>query len=201
MAGLAAGASLDSKGGVMRGERLPQVADECSAGRLPSHRRFLPPDRTHCARLRLLAVCAAPPVSAAARVYAPRARWALEPRRRAAFRRRRTMNSPAYGLWLLVIINSAVFIIFAFSFTRPRTKRDWRSFGAFSAFVVALFTEMYGFPLTINLLSGWLSSSYPGVDLLSHNNGHLWEVLEHEIGAKRSKRSRGVAAMTGSDPQ
>src|SRR5215207_4125536 len=87
------------------------------------------------------------------------------------------MNSSDYGLWLLVIINSAVFIIFAFSFTRPRTKRDWRSFGAFSAFLVALFTEMYGFPLTIYLLSGWLSSRYPGIDPFSHDNGHLWEVL------------------------
>lgn len=86
-------------------------------------------------------------------------------------------NPPAYGLWLLVVINSAVFIIFAFSFARPQTKRDWRSFGAFSAFLVALFTEMYGFPLTIYLLSGWLSSRYPGIDLFSHNNGHLWEVL------------------------
>ena len=86
-------------------------------------------------------------------------------------------NPPAYGLWLLVIINSAVFIIFAFSFARPQSKRDWRSFGAFSAFIVALFTEMYGFPLTIYLLSGWLSSRYPGIDLFSHNNGHLWEVL------------------------
>jgi protein-S-isoprenylcysteine O-methyltransferase Ste14 len=86
-------------------------------------------------------------------------------------------NPPAYGLWFLVIINSAVFIIFAFSFARPQTKRDWRSFGAFSAFLVALFTEMYGFPLTIYLLSGWLSSRYPGTDLLSHNSGHLWEVI------------------------
>jgi protein-S-isoprenylcysteine O-methyltransferase Ste14 len=75
------------------------------------------------------------------------------------------------------VINAAVFIIFAFSFTRPRTARDWRSFGAFSAFLVALFTEMYGFPLTIYLFSGWLGSRFPGVNLLTHNSGHLWETL------------------------
>ncbi len=105
-----------------------------------------------------------------------------------------TPVAPAYGLWSLVVINVLAFAIFAFSFTRPRTARDWRSFGAFTAFLVALFTEMYGFPLTIYLLSGWLQRRVPGLDLLSHDTGHLWQTL---LGWKGDPHTNPLHLLSG----
>ena len=82
----------------------------------------------------------------------------------------------AYGLWPLVILNTGLFVLFAASFFHPRTMRDWRAMGAFSAFLVALFTEMYGVPLTVYLLSGWLGDRIPALQA-THAGGHLWNDL------------------------
>ena len=82
-----------------------------------------------------------------------------------------------YGFWSLVLINAAIFVFLALSFLTPVKRREWRSFGLFTAFVVALFTEMYGFPLTIYLLTAVLGSRYTALNPFSHASGHLWITL------------------------
>jgi protein-S-isoprenylcysteine O-methyltransferase Ste14 len=82
--------------------------------------------------------------------------------------------SYSYGFWSLVVVNVALFAFFILSFLTPLKKREWRSMGVTLAFFVALFTEMYGFPLTIYILTGILGSKYPALNPFSHASGHLW---------------------------
>lgn len=83
----------------------------------------------------------------------------------------------AYGFWSLVLVNAGLFIFFILSFMTPVRKREWRSMSVTIAFFVALFTEMYGFPLTIYILTGILGSKYPALNPFSHASGHLWVVF------------------------
>lgn len=87
------------------------------------------------------------------------------------------IESYAYGMWPLVIINAAIFIIFVFSFLKPKKRWEWRSMGGFTAFVIALFTEMYGFPLTVYILTSILGNRYPATNPFSHVSGNLLAVF------------------------
>jgi hypothetical protein len=75
-----------------------------------------------------------------------------------------------YGNWSLVlasiIISTFIFTVF---FARPK-KIDWKLYGLTEAFIISLFTEMFGIPLTIYLISTYLQIDIP----LNGLTGHLW---------------------------
>lgn len=86
-------------------------------------------------------------------------------------------GTETYGIWPAALVSIGIFIFFVLSYIKPKKKVEWHSMGTYSAFVIALFTEMYGFPLTIYILTSVFGSKYPVLDPFSHLNGHLWVAL------------------------
>jgi protein-S-isoprenylcysteine O-methyltransferase Ste14 len=73
-----------------------------------------------------------------------------------------------YAILMIVFASWLLYLFFA-----PRSWREWAGAGLVQAFIIALYGEMYGFPLTIYVLTGLLHVKIPMV----HNSGHLWATL------------------------
>lgn len=84
------------------------------------------------------------------------------------------LDEYGYGLWGAVLLNILMFGAFTYLAFKPQDKKDWRTLGTFTSFLVALFAEMFGFPLTIYILTSVLGNKYPVLDPFTHFNGHLW---------------------------
>lgn len=77
------------------------------------------------------------------------------------------------GHWGLTIIMVVVASWILYKYVAPKSFKEWRNAGLVQAFIIALYAEMYGFPLTIYILTSLFGVDIPWL----HTRGHLWATL------------------------
>ena len=79
-----------------------------------------------------------------------------------------------YHQWPLVAAYIVILALFLYGILRPRRKAEWRSAGVAQAFIIALYAEMYGLPLTMYLVA-WLTGRTEFAQ--DHFQVHAWSFL------------------------
>ncbi len=77
------------------------------------------------------------------------------------------------GYWQISVIMVVIASWLLYRYVAPKGWKEWSRAGLVQAFIIALYAEMYGFPLTIYILSGYLGLDIPWL----HQSGHLWATL------------------------
>jgi protein-S-isoprenylcysteine O-methyltransferase Ste14 len=78
-----------------------------------------------------------------------------------------------WGEWWMAAIMILIVSWFLYRYVAPKGWREWTGAGIVQAFIIALYAEMYGFPVTIYVLTTVFGLKIPWL----HPKGHLWATL------------------------